>query len=304
MARRNAPPPVLTPHGRKRIAFGWYGGKFSHLDWLLPLLPDCHHYCEPFAGSAAVLLNRAPSPVETYNDLDGEVVHFFRVLRDHKAELVEKIGLTPFSREEFSRACEFDASVDPIERARRFYVRARQVRTGLAQTASLGRWANCKNTSRAGMSGVVSRWLGGVEALPDIAERLLRVQIENRPALDVIRLYDTPGTLFYCDPPYVHDTRGDENAYGHEMTDQQHIELAAALNAATGLVAISNYDCELMRTLYPAPQWRIHLAPERTIHSTKGKRVEALWTNYDPGATRSKSLMEITASPAASMKLF
>src|SRR6516162_7640200 len=87
---------------RKRIAFGWYGGKFSHLEWLLPLLPDCHHYCEPFAGSAAVLLNRAPAPVETYNDLDGEVVNFFRTLRDEKDRLLEAIGLTPFSREEFA----------------------------------------------------------------------------------------------------------------------------------------------------------------------------------------------------------
>src|SRR2546423_6098742 len=87
--------------GRKQIAFGWYGGKFSHLDWLLPLLPKCHHYCEPFAGSAAVLLNRAPSPVETYNDLDGEVVNFFRVLRDDGDNLTREIGLTPFSREEF-----------------------------------------------------------------------------------------------------------------------------------------------------------------------------------------------------------
>lgn len=88
-----------SPHRRrgKLIAFGWYGGKFSHLNWLLPLLPTCHHYCEPFAGSAAVLLNRPPSPVETYNDIDGEVANFFRVLRDKKSELIEKIGLTPFS---------------------------------------------------------------------------------------------------------------------------------------------------------------------------------------------------------------
>jgi len=279
--RRNAPPPILVPAGRKQLAFGWYGGKYSHLDWLLPLLPACHHYCEPFAGSAAVLLNRSPAAVETYNDLDGEVVNFFRVLRDHKAELVEMIGLTPFSREEFGLACEFDATLSLIERARRFYVRARQVRTGLAQTASLGRWANCKNTSRAGMSGVVSRWLGGVEALPEIAERLLRVQIENRPALDVIRLYDEADTLFYCDPPYVHGTRGDDKAYGHEMTDRQHRDLAVALNAASGLVAISNYDCELMRELYPAPKWRKHESAARTIHSTKDKRVEVLWTNYD-----------------------
>lgn len=283
--RRNAPPPVLAPTGRKRIAFGWYGGKYSHLDWLLPLLPPCHHYCEPFAGSAAVLLNRTPSPVETYNDLDGEVANFFRVLRDHKTELVEKVGLTPFSREEFGLACEYDANLGPVERARRFYVRARQVRTGLAQTASLGRWANCKNTSRAGMSGVVSRWLGGVEALPEIAERLLRVQIENRPAVDVVRLYDAPHTLFYCDPPYVHDTRGDAKAYGYEMTDAQHRELARVLNAAAGLVAVSNYDCRLMRELYPAGKWRTHVSSARTIHSTKDARTEVLWTNFDLGVS-------------------
>src|SRR5436190_23652647 len=84
----------------KIIAFGWYGGKYTHLDWLLPLLPQTTHYCEPFGGSAAVLLNRAPSPVETYNDIDGELANFFRVLRNQKEELLEAIGLTPFSREE------------------------------------------------------------------------------------------------------------------------------------------------------------------------------------------------------------
>src|SRR6476660_959956 len=93
---------------RKLILFGWYGGKFSHLDWLLPLLPECHHYCEPFAGSAAVLLNRTPSPVETYNDLYGEVCNFFRVLREQGDELTRAISLTPFSREEFALACTLD----------------------------------------------------------------------------------------------------------------------------------------------------------------------------------------------------
>lgn len=264
------------------LPFGWYGGKFSHLAWLLPLLPPCHHYCEPFGGSAAVLLNRPPSPVETYNDLDGEVVNFFRVLRDQRDRLIEAIGLTPFSREEFALACKLDASLPPLERARRFYVRARQVRTGLAQTASLGRWANCKHTSRAGMSGVISRWLGAIEHLPDIAERLLRVQIENRPAADVIHLYDSAETLFYCDPPYVHRTRGDSKAYGFEMTDEQHMELAEVLNDVKGMVAISNYQCKLMDDLYGPPKWRKTVSAPRTNHATKGKRVEVLWTNYDP----------------------
>jgi DNA adenine methylase len=279
--RRNGKPPsVSTLTEKKLIPFGWYGGKFSHLAWLLPLLPRCHHYCEPFAGSAALLLNRLPSPVETYNDLDGEVCNFFKVLRDNKSELIEAIGLTPFSREEFAMACTLDPHIAPLERARRFYIRARQVRTGLAQTATVGRWANCKETSRAGMSGVISRWLGGVEMLPEIADRLLRVQIENRPAIDVIGLYDSPTTLFYCDPPYIHETRGDSKAYGYEMTDQQHCELAKVLNAVKGMVALSNYQCPLMDELYSGPRWHKIVGPARTNHATKGTRVEVLWVNY------------------------
>jgi DNA adenine methylase len=286
--RKSKPPAVSKLKHAKVIPFGWYGGKYSHLDWLLPLLPTCHHYCEPFAGSGAVLLNRTPSPVETYNDLDGEVVNFFRVLRDQGDLLVRSIGLTPFSREEFAAACKLDPEADPFERARRFYVRARQVRIGLAQTATVGRWANCKNTSRAGMSGVVSRWLGGVEDLSLIAQRLLRVQIENRPALHVIELYDSPTTLFYCDPPYIHDTRGDSKAYGHEMSDSQHTELADTLNHVRGMVAISNYPCDLMDRLYPAPKWRKVTGDSRTNHATKGQRIEVLWTNYEPASAIGK----------------
>jgi DNA adenine methylase len=264
---------------RRRIVFGWYGGKFNHLVWLLPHLPRCHHYVEPFGGSAAVLLNREPSPVETYNDIDGEVVNFFRVLREEREELVEAIGLTPFSREEFYRAVTPSAELLPnLERARRFFVRARQVRTGLAQTASLGRWANCRNTSRAGMSGVVSRWLGSVNRLPEIAERLLRVQIENRPALEMIHLYDDPGTLFYCDPPYPHEARGDAKAYGFEMADKEHHELAQVLSRVKGKVAVSGYRCDLMDTLYRG--WRCSEGPRKCCHSIKKPRQEALWMNY------------------------
>jgi len=266
-------------NGKRVIAFGWYGGKYSHLDWLLPLLPDCRHYCEPFAGSAAVLLNRDPSPVETYNDIDGEVATFFRVLRNESNQLVKAIALTPFSREEFLIACLTNGEkISDVERARRFFIRARQVRTGLAQTASIGRWANCKNTTRAGMSGVVSRWLGSVESLPDIAERLLRVQIENRPATEVIQLYDDKQTLVYCDPPYLHDTRGDSSAYGFEMEEGEHVALAKVLHRCKGKVAISGYRNHLMDKLYK--DWRRFDAPLKQCHSIKKIRQECLWMNY------------------------
>lgn len=278
---------------KKLIAFGWYGGKFSHLDWLLPQLPGCSHYCEPFSGSGAVLLNREPSPVETYNDLDSEVVNFFKVLRTEREALIEQIALTPFSREEFGIACELDPGLSYLERARRFYVRARQVRTGLAQTASPGRWANCKNTSRAGMSGVVSRWLGGIEQLGFIAERLMRVQIENRPAIDVIKLYDSLQTFFYCDPPYIHQTRGDTKSYAYEMSDKEHRELAAVLNSIVGRAAISNYDCRLMDDLYPSPKWKKIYSPEKVIHSTKDTRQEVLWVNYDINKIKSSAVSSL-----------
>lgn len=268
---------------KKKIAFGWYGGKYSHLDWLLPLLPKARHYCEPFGGSAAVLVNREPALVETYNDIDGELVNFFRVLRDDKEQLLEAIGLTPFSREEFERAIAVPkAPISDLERARRFFVRARQVRTGLAQTASRGRWAHCLLTSRAGMAGAVSRWLGSVEGLAEIAQRLLRVQIEHAPALEVIQRYDSDETLFYCDPPYPHDSRGDNKAYAYEMRDADHRTLAEVLHKVRGKVALSSYTSPLMSELYG--DWHCVAAPARTAHSVKQGRTELLWVNYDVAA--------------------
>jgi DNA adenine methylase len=271
----------------KLIAFGWYGGKYSHLNWLLPLLPKATHYCEPFGGSAAVLVNREPAPVETYNDIDGQVVTFFRVLRDQKDALIEAIGLTPFSREEFRLAVEEEhGALTDLERARRFFIRARQVRTGLAQTASEGRWANCVLTSRAGMAGAVSRWLGSIEGLSEIAQRLLRVQIENDSAINIIQRYDSPETLFYCDPPYVHASRSDTNAYAYEMSDDKHRELAAVLHQVQGKVALSGYHCTLMDELYA--DWAWVAAPTKKAHSTntgadnnKQNRTEVLWVNYE-----------------------
>ena len=193
---------IARKRSKRMIAFGWYGGKFSHLDFLLPLIPnDATHFCDVFGGSASVLLNVKPYLVETYNDLDSELVNFFETLRSQGPKLIKAIGLTPFSREELVRACTPTEGLTKLERARRFYVRARQTRTGLAQTSSEGRWAHCVLTSRAGMAGAVSRWLGSVEGLSEITQRLQRVQIENAPAIEVILRYDTANTVFYVDPP-------------------------------------------------------------------------------------------------------
>ena len=280
----------------KMIAFGYYGGKFSHLDFILPLLPTAYqHYCEPFGGSAAVLINRKPANVETYNDVDSEVANFFECLREEGQDLIRLISLTPFSREELVRAHKQERGLTPMERARRFFVRARQTRTGLAQTSSEGRWAHCVLTSRAGMAGAVSRWLGSVEGLAEIVQRLQRVQIENVPAIEVIRRYDSPDTLFYCDPPYPHEARGDVKAYGFEMSDAEHERLAEVLHQAEGAVAVSGYRCALMNRLYG--DWVRVDSPVHLCNSSKTSRIESLWMNYK------QSLRKLGSDPENSPRL-
>ena len=272
---------IARRNGRKLIAFGWYGGKFSHLNFLAPLLPtDATHFCDVFGGSAAVLLNVGPYPVETYNDIDSDLVNFFATLRDQHEELLRAISLTPFSREELARACEPASGLSTVERARRFYIRARQTRTGLAQTSSVGRWAHCVLTSRAGMSGSVSRWLGSVDGLAGIATRLRRVQIENAPAIEVIQRYDTPETLFYLDPPYVHAARGDTASYGFEMSDDEHRELAEYLRVIRGRAVISGYRTKLYDELFSG--WQRIDADEKRVSSVNAMRQESVWMNFIP----------------------
>ncbi|MDE0695059.1 MAG: DNA adenine methylase [Boseongicola sp.] len=270
---------IAKRRSKRMIAFGWYGGKFSHLNFLLPLIPkDATHFCDVFGGSAAVMLNVEPYMVETYNDLDSELVNFFEALRNQGPKLIKAIGLTPFSREELMRACTAEGGLSKLERARRFYIRARQTRTGLAQTSSEGRWAHCVLTSRAGMSGAVSRWLGSVEGLSEIVQRLQRVQIENAPAVEVIQRYDTADTVFYVDPPYVHSARGDSAAYGYEMTDEDHESLATVLKRVRGRVVLSGYQTSLYDRLYE--NWRRIDAEEHNCRSVRKSRQESVWMNF------------------------
>jgi DNA adenine methylase len=268
----------------KLLPFRWYGGKYSHLDFILPRLPNADQYVEPFGGSAAVLINRDPAGVETYNDIDGDVVTFFRVLRENRDELLERIALTPFSREELAEAVEKKdgGELSDIEQARLFFVRAGQTRSGLAQEATPGRWAYCKGTSRREMSGAVSRWHGRLEQLYNVADRLRRVQIENKPAIEVVERHDDEDALFYCDPPYPHAARGDTNSYSHEMSDDEHRELAEVLRGCEGKVAISGYQCDLYEDIYEDYGWTRIDAEEKTMHTTKDTRTESLWVNYDP----------------------
>lgn len=270
--------------GKNLIPFRWYGGKYSVLDFIIPNLPRTRRYVEPFGGSAVVLVNRKPSPIEVYNDIDKDIVTFFKVLREQKDELLEQIALTPFSREELRRAVEQENNDDlgEVEQARQFFVRVTQTRLATAQQASEGRWAYSRSLSRREVAQNASRYYGRLKQLEPVAQRLMGVQIESRTAIDVIQEFDSEETLFYCDPPYPHGTRVDTSSYAYEMSDDEHQELADVLRECEGKVAISGYQCDLYEELYENHGWTRIDNDEITTRSETNRRPESLWTNYDP----------------------
>jgi DNA adenine methylase len=293
---------ITVGEAQKRIsAFAWYGGKFSQLDWLLPLLPPCRHFVDVFGGSGAVVMNRPPSPIETYNDLDKDVVHFFRVIRDPAKlqELLRQLELTPYSREErtmshLSLHRPESEELGEIERARRFFVLARQTTRGQVQLHSspLGIWKFTRDAMSRGMAGTVSSWMYGIDGLAAVAARFRTIQVENYPAIRIIELYDTPDTLFYCDPPYVQDTRETSHRrrdYTNEMSDTDHRDLAAALHRIRGRAAISGFPSQLYDELYG--DWNKIMMPRLANTSSyrgeytqeSAERIEVLWTNYPLG---------------------
>ena len=168
--------------GRMRSIITYYGGKGYSWRRIVPYFPPHHIYVEPFGGAASVLLNKEPSPVEVYNDIDGNLVTIFRVLRDHPDELRRALELAPFSREEYVRCLGPLDGLDDVEKARRLIVRYRQAFGGKGQKATPGQWSYSVNASVRGMAKAVSSWLSMIdEVLPLVAERFRMVQIENLP---------------------------------------------------------------------------------------------------------------------------
>jgi DNA adenine methylase len=261
--------------GKNQItAFPWYGGKISHLKWLLPIINGQNHitYVESFGGSAAILLNKIPSQIEVYNDICEDVVNFFKTLREQREELISLLELTPYSRKEFTDAC-LSKETSNLERARQFFVKARQSRNGLATTASPGRWSYDNKNVRRGMSLVVSRWLSTINGLENVCNRLKTIIIENLDGLDVIKRYDTENTLHYIDPPYYMDTNCD---YRYNF-DNQHEQLLNLVKEVKGKVIISGYESSLYSDMLSG--WNKYKA-EKDFASSPIKKKEIIWTNF------------------------
>lgn len=218
----------------------YFGGKGNFVKKLLPLLPPHHIYCEVFGGGAALLFAKEPSPVEVYNDIDGDLVNFFRVLRDPEKfqQFLLKVQLTPYSREEFNFCREtYRDCTDPVERAYRWYIVARQCFSGDVRSSA---WAYSVRASDRGMSSHTNKYLAAIERLPEFHMRVMRVQIEHDDFRKVIARYDTSDTLFYLDPPYVPETRKG-GTYKHEMSLEDHADLVQQILRVRGMVILSGY---------------------------------------------------------------
>ena len=257
-----------------RPPFEYYGGKTHLAPKIAALLPPHDHYVEPFAGSLAVLLAKEPSRAETVNDLDGDLVTFWRVLRDRPEELERVCALTPHSVDELVIAMD-RTGCDELEVARRVFVVLTQGRSHSMDVRGSGNWRRFVDASkRVPAHQMLNTNVGRVAPA---AERIANVSIENADALDIIRRYGRePSVCIYADPPYLGDTRG-SGGYGIDQRDDEfHQAFAVACNEAKASVIISGYDSPLYAELFEG--WhRTELTTRPT--QSQGRKMEVLWSN-------------------------
>lgn len=273
----------------------WHGGKHYLAAKIVALMPPrCAnpnnpapddpgwlHYVEPYFGGGAVLLANDPEGIsEVANDLNGNLVNFWRVLQ-HQSDFKffkREIDTVPFSQTHWETSSLFsNPGMTEVGRAVEFFIACRQSLAGRMKGFS----GVTKTRTRRGMNNEVSAWLTCIEGLPEVHARLKRVLILNRPALEVIEKHDGPRTLFYLDPPYLHETRVTTGEYAHEMSETDHAELLAVLRECKGKVMLSGYPSELYdRTLH---DWSRHVF-ETPNHASAAKqkeyKPETVWCNF------------------------
>lgn len=260
-----------------RPVLRWHGGKWILAPWIISHFPAHRIYVEPFGGAGSVLMRKPPAYAEVWNDLDGDLVNLFRVLRsDRSSRLVEQLRLTPFSRVEFETA--YEPTDDDVERARRMIIRSFM---GFGNTGALGRSTGFRADSNKSGTTPAHDWASYPDALEALIYRVRGVVIENRDARDVMAAHDRTDTLHYVDPPYVHATRSVGNPhcakhkYRHEMSDADHSELIAFLRTLRGMVVLSGYPCDLYDDALG--DWR--RIERQALADGARERTEVLWIN-------------------------
>lgn len=258
-----------------------HGGKYYLAKDIINLFPDNYQkmaYVEPFGGCANVLLQKDQSDIEIYNDLNENLVNLFNQIRYNPDEFLRCLNLTPYSEKIFKDASIAEVEQNDLERAINYYIKMRMSIGGIGKSFSFS-----KKRSRNGMSQSVSAWLSSIDDnLPLVIDRFSRVQIFNRSAEQIIKMYDQENTLIYCDPPYFSSTRKSPNVYMYEMTDDGHEDFLKTITRCQfPYRIISGYDCELYNDYLH--KWRkvdISLVCRAGKNSNPSQRTETIWLNY------------------------
>lgn len=251
----------------------YYGSKWTLAPWIISLFPQHGHFIDACGGSASILLQKPPSRLETYNDLDSRVVNFFRVCRDRPGELSRAVTLTPYSRVEFFQARQ-PAPDDPLEDARRFAIVSWMSISGGYFETNGGTWRVTKGADSR-WSTASSDWLALPKTVLAVAKRLAGVQIECEPAESLIERYAGKGTLFYIDPPYLPHTRRHPKVYTFEVEEQWHRDIFRRLQEAQAMAIVSGYKSQLYRELYESAGWR---RLDKRARTNSGQvRTESVW---------------------------
>ncbi len=240
----------------KKPIFRYHGGKWKLASWIISHMATHETYVEPYCGAANVLLHKVPVKNEVINDLNERLVSSFQVLRDKRKrqQLVEMLRFTPYARQEYEDCKE--KALDPIEDARRLFVLSHQSYASIGVSGD--RHSGWRRGFRDSGRNTAQEWKDIPELINIWGKRLTQVYIERMDALELIKQTDSDNTLFYVDPPYVHETRAVNASgnYGHEMTDTDHAALAARLNEIKGMAIISGYSNRLYeQQLYP--DWKM-----------------------------------------------
>jgi DNA adenine methylase len=256
----------------------WHGGKYYLARRIISLLPPHRIYLEAFSGAASVLLNKKPVEVEAYNDLDLKITRLFRVLQKEGRQFVERLRFIPYSEHEFESSANYPKDASELDKAICDFIRWRQSFGGRGKA-----WSYTTKRARGGMAGDVNAWWTAIEQLPEIIERLKRVQILSQPAIRAIHRFDHPDALIYCDPPYLHETRNpnSRNVYGIEMTEKDHYELGKVLNTCVSKVIISGYPSALYENIFK--KWRrieFDIANHAAGGRKKSRKRETIWLNW------------------------
>jgi len=253
---------------QRSAALRYPGSKWSIAQKIVSHFDEHYHYVEPYFGSGAVFFTKKPSPHEVINDTNSALINFFRVLRDRTEDLCWALETTPWSREEYEISN--IQTGDPLEDARRFVVRVWQAHA--SNLANKTGWKNRGVRQRA--RGMSVRWQRVPAELAELAWRLADAEIENRPAIEVMKRFAAKDCLIYADPPYLLSTRT-QKMYSHEMTEEEHIEMLEVLAAHPGPVVLSGYESKLYSERLRHGWDKVRIKPPKVEKAAV--RTEILW---------------------------